>query len=116
MKIVLMRIAIAVSAIVAVFAWMLAGQIQNRLHSMPPAHVAVPSEGIVLPMQDAGGRPVVDVRINGRGPYRFILDTGASTTVIDAGLNRELALPSPAGFKAQPMAGGVAPGFARVDQ
>jgi aspartyl protease len=58
-----------------------------------PAMLEVPSGGISLPMQDVGGRPVVDVKINGKGPYRFILDTGASGNVIDTALQDELSLP-----------------------
>ncbi len=39
------------------------------------------------------GFPVVDgVFINGKGPYRFLLDTGATTNRIDEGLARELGL------------------------
>jgi hypothetical protein len=52
------------------------------------------SSDISVPMLDAGGRPVVEVSINGSGPYRFILDTGASTTVIADDLIAELKLPS----------------------
>jgi hypothetical protein len=43
-------------------------------------------------MQDVGGRPLVDVRINGKGPFPFILDTGAAGTVIAADLIEELAI------------------------
>src|SRR5258708_33909738 len=43
-------------------------------------------------MGDLGGRPIVDVSINEKGPYRFILDTGASMTVISDDLKDELAL------------------------
>jgi len=52
----------------------------------------VPAEGASVPMLDIGGRPVVEVKINGKGPYPFILDTGATNTVIDSGLNDELSL------------------------
>jgi hypothetical protein len=43
-------------------------------------------------MLDIGGRPVVEVKINGKGPFPFILDTGATNTVIDSGLSDELSL------------------------
>jgi predicted aspartyl protease len=36
---------------------------------------------------------VVPVTINGRGPYDFILDTGATLTCVDATLETELRLP-----------------------
>ena len=48
-------------------------------------------------MQDMGGRPVVDLKINGKGPYRFVLDTGATATVIGEELSRELSLPAACG-------------------
>jgi hypothetical protein len=35
----------------------------------------------------------VDVEVNGHGPYRFIVDSGADTSVIGIGLARELQLP-----------------------
>jgi len=67
-----------------------------------PAMIEVPAGGISLPMQDVGGRPIVDVKINGKGPYRFIFDTGASMTVIDSELNDELKLPAVPGMHAAP--------------
>ena len=36
---------------------------------------------------------MVPVKINGRGPFEFILDTGASTSTVDRALVRRLALP-----------------------
>ncbi len=40
------------------------------------------------------GRPLVDVRINGGGPYPFLLDTGAAGDArADAGLVEKLKLP-----------------------
>jgi hypothetical protein len=35
---------------------------------------------------------IIPVTVNGRGPYDFMLDTGASITAIDGDLSRELAL------------------------
>jgi hypothetical protein len=58
-----------------------------------PAMIEVPAGGVSFPMQDVGGRPIVDVKINGKGPYRFILDTAASGNVIDTALQDELSLP-----------------------
>ena len=66
----------------------------------PPTLVDVPEDGVTLPMKDYGGRPVVDVRIGDKGPYAFILDTGASITVLDLELQKELALSSPEGVHA----------------
>ncbi len=33
-------------------------------------------------MLDLGGRPMVEVKINGKGPFPFILGTGATHTAI----------------------------------
>jgi hypothetical protein len=38
-------------------------------------------------------RPVVEVKLNGKGPYRLFLDTGAQGSVLDQGLADELKLP-----------------------
>ncbi len=46
-----------------------------------------------VPMLDLGGRPTVDVTIDGKGPYPFMLDTGADFTGIDETLATELGLP-----------------------
>jgi hypothetical protein len=55
------------------------------------AKLELPPEGASMPMLDIGGRPVVEVKISGKGPFPFILDTGATQTVIDPGLSEELA-------------------------
>jgi predicted aspartyl protease len=39
-----------------------------------------------------GGRAIVAVKINGSGPYDFMIDTGATTTVLDSALFTELGL------------------------
>jgi hypothetical protein len=54
--------------------------------------VSVPAQGATIPMLDFGGRPVVQVTINGKGPYKLILDTGAAVTVLDTSLATELGL------------------------
>ncbi len=41
---------------------------------------------VTVPMLDTGGRPVVEVKINGAGPYKLIFDTGATNTVVDPSL------------------------------
>jgi len=55
--------------------------------------VEFPQGEVVLPLLDWGNRPIVELTINGTGPHRFILDTGAMTTVIDRGLVEEIGLP-----------------------
>jgi hypothetical protein len=58
-----------------------------------PAAIEVSKGGATVPMGDWGGRPVVEVTIDGRGPYKLILDTGAHMTVIDDTVSAELSLP-----------------------
>jgi predicted aspartyl protease len=43
---------------------------------------------------DAKGGIVVDVRINGAGPFRFILDTGTARSIVADDLARQLAAPA----------------------
>lgn len=57
----------------------------------PPATMS--GKEVVLPILLYGSRPQVDVRINGEGPYRFILDSGSHTTLIDEKLAGSLSLP-----------------------
>jgi predicted aspartyl protease len=61
--------------------------------------IEVPAEGASVQMLDIGGRPVVEVKINGKGPFPFILDTGAMFTVIDSSLSDELSLGESAPIK-----------------
>ena len=84
-----------------------AAQAQMRLgpHLPVPTGIVVPEDGVTVPMQDMGGRPVVELKINEKGPYRFILDTGAMTTVVSDELNRELSLTPPAGVQVASGAG-----------
>jgi predicted aspartyl protease len=44
-----------------------------------------------------GAAIIVPVTVNGRGPYDFVLDTGATLTCIDQVLADSLALPTPPG-------------------
>lgn len=52
-----------------------------------------PDEPISAPFDVSTGRPVVQVMINGQGPFPFILDTGASGPVIRPELAETLDLP-----------------------
>lgn len=46
-----------------------------------------------VPMDLSFQKPVVEARINGKGPFRFFLDTGAGGTVFNDDLVAELELP-----------------------
>ena len=53
---------------------------------------AATGEGVEIPLDMVGGRPQVDVFIDGQGPYPFVLDTGSSLNVLDSGVAHELGL------------------------
>ena len=61
--------------------------------SVQPVLAAGPPEPPVPILVDARGGIGVEVRVNGAGPYRFILDTGASRSIVSDGLARQLAAP-----------------------
>ena len=44
---------------------------------------AAAQSSVTVPMLNVGGRPVIEVKINGAAPERMIFDTGATNTVID---------------------------------
>lgn len=58
-----------------------------------PPKVELPAGGTELPMLSFGGRPVVELMIGGKGPYRFILDSGAGQNLVDTGFAKEAGLP-----------------------
>ena len=48
----------------------------------PPGSVSLPAGGTEVPLVGPHGRPIVEVRVNGRGPYRFVVETGAAFTAL----------------------------------
>jgi hypothetical protein len=59
----------------------------------PRPTAAVPESGVEVPLRLDRGRPLVDVRINGSGPYPFLFDTGAAGDArADAALASRLKL------------------------
>jgi predicted aspartyl protease len=83
----------ALVVFVAVAGWALAQHFRTE-HGLPAPHVVLGKPEVVLPMLSFHGRPVVEVMLEGRGPYRFVLDTGASGTVLAESLAAKLELPS----------------------
>ena len=62
---------------------------------LPPAQI---DPSLAIGGQDVKAKKVetrlsVDVAVNGRGPFRFIVDSGADTSVVGLGIARELQLP-----------------------
>jgi hypothetical protein len=99
--------------VLIVLASTLPATVQAQMHVGPqvpvPTVIEVPRDGVTVSMQDTEGRSIVELKINGKGPYRFILDTGAVTTVVSEELSRELSLTPPAGVQVASVAGGPAP-------
>jgi len=78
-------------------------------HELPAADkVDLGGAEVRLPLQLFGQRPLVEVKINGRGPYLFILDSAAMGTVIDERLASEL------GLQTAGRASATSPGGAKV--
>jgi hypothetical protein len=65
---------------------------------MPPLPPAVIDNALAIGGEDINARKVntrmtVEVNVNGRGPYRFLVDSGADTSVVGLRIARELQLP-----------------------
>ena len=46
------------------------------------AHVTVPAGSTTVPLVGTPTLPLVEVRVNGRGPYRLLIDLGANVTLL----------------------------------
>lgn len=64
----------------------------------PPDYVFAAAKPAVMPLEPIGTAVLVDVMIDGHGPYAFALDSGSSD-VIDSGLAHELGLPVAGAFR-----------------
>lgn len=65
---------------------------------MPPLAPAVIDDTLAIGGQDIKARTVstrmtVEVLVNGRGPYRFLVDSGADSSVVGLRIARDLSLP-----------------------
>lgn len=63
-----------------------------------PLQPAIIDETLAIGGDDIGARKVetrlsVEVRVNGRGPYQFVVDSGADTSVVGLRIARDLQLP-----------------------
>lgn len=61
--------------------------------SAAPRRLVIAAESAVIPLDFSGGRPVVEVSIEGAGPFRMVLDTGGVGLMIDGDLADDLDLP-----------------------
>lgn len=65
---------------------------------MPPLPPAVIDNTLAIGGEEVNARMVntrmtIEVRVNGRGPYRFLVDSGADSSVVGLRIARELQLP-----------------------
>jgi len=74
-----------------VIAWAVSSIVFVQLAAQAGAIVQLPAQEMSVPLTDIGGRPVVEVSINGKGPYRMVVDTGATRTTLAADLVSEFA-------------------------
>jgi DNA-binding transcriptional ArsR family regulator len=61
--------------------------------TLAPARLTLEAGVAAVPVAFSGGRPVVEVEIDGAGPYPLVLDTGGVGLMIEADLADELHLP-----------------------
>ena len=64
---------------------------------IPPAHACEQIDPAAQKVsggikKDAGGRPVALININGQGPFRFVIDTGANRSVLSKAVAARLGL------------------------
>jgi len=61
-----------------------AGPHVQLVHMRAPAFTCeLASDSVVVPIHLVGGHVLVDVKIGGKGPFRFVFDTGAGGSVMD---------------------------------
>ena len=60
---------------------------------LPAATVRFDGDSLAVPMESWQGRSMVQVTLDGRGPFPFVLDTGAQGSVITKALADSLRLP-----------------------
>ena len=60
--------------------------------SYAPSQAATPVARTMLPISIIDNRPFVDVRVDGHGPFSFLLDTGSSSSTVSAALATSLHL------------------------
>lgn len=86
-----LKISVAITAVVCVARLSASGRELTPQVSLSD-RVQTPAFGTSVVMDDQSGRPVVDVWINGRGPYPFVVGTAASVTSVTQDLANELDL------------------------
>lgn len=67
-----------------------------KMAPLPPALIddALAIGGEDINARKSNTRMTVEVQVNGRGPYRFLVDSGADTSVVGVRIARDLQLPA----------------------
>lgn len=96
---------------------------QPQRRGLPaPQEIVLPPSAVKVPMLRYERLPLIEVTINGKGPFRLVLDTGASGVLLSKDHADSLSLPSPpgmpAGMKTQVMTPGgpIAATLAYIDE
>lgn len=72
------------------------GQAQPQRRGLPaPEQSVIPRDPVELPMHRFNRLPAIDVTINGSGPFRLIVDTGAAGLVLKNEIVNRLELSAP---------------------
>src|SRR5262245_22904499 len=78
------------ASLAALLAAALVARAQDSRPHFPPPCITLRADEARVPLTFVGGRPVVEARINGKGPFRFYFDTGASGPVLGQKLAAEM--------------------------
>lgn len=74
-------------------------QAQPQRQGLPaPAESVIPTDPVVLTMHRFNRLPAIDATINGSGPFRLIVDTGAAGLILKSEVVNRLELPDPPGL------------------
>lgn len=77
------------------------GEAQAQRRGIPaPEESVIPNDPVEIPMHRFNRLPAIDATINGKGPFRLIVDTGAAGLVLESEIAKGLELPDPPGFPA----------------
>lgn len=93
----------------------LSGAALPSLHAASGAQEANDVD-VIAARSDSADRMTIPVRIGTNGPYRFLVDTGAQSTVVSSALASELALPAGPNARLVTVAGSQTVGTADIDE
>ena len=65
----------------------------RALNKTAPAKVTNSARSYEIPVQPFYGLMLAETKVNGQGPYRFLVDSGATSTVLSEALIEELKVP-----------------------